>query len=74
MLTKQIGPLVWEVHSPTRFRLPGFNIWLMRDSIGWALAEAKPDGTDTFVNVPDRDTGSHWLYCTMREMGGRNAR
>lgn len=69
-ITKQIGPLVWEVYSPCEFKLPGKPVWLLRDAVGWALAEEGE--CPHFIDVPDRDTGSLWLYKVMQSMGGNH--
>lgn len=65
MLTKQIGPLIWEVHSPAAFKLPDRELWLARDAAGWFLSGQDATG-QIYYPVPDREAGAQYLYDAMQ--------
>jgi hypothetical protein len=57
---------LWECHSPSRFRLVGRDVWLMRDAGGWHVAKA---GDARRVDVESREEGTEYVALAFATFG-----
>jgi hypothetical protein len=70
MITRALNGHLWEVHSPTRYRLVGRDVWLMRDARGWHVAKG---GGGRRVDVDSREDGTEYVALVLELHGGSAA-
>jgi hypothetical protein len=70
MITRALHGHLWEVHSPTRYRLVERDVWLMRDARGWHVAKA---GGERRVDVDSREDGTEYVALALELHGGSAA-
>lgn len=52
MIQRALHGHLWEIHSPSRYRLVGKDVWLTRSGEGWRLARS--DGSGSVPVLPSR--------------------
>ena len=70
MIARVLNGHLWEVHSPTRYRLVGRDVWLMRDVRGWHVTKA---GSERRIEVDSREDGTECVALAFEVYGGSAA-
>jgi hypothetical protein len=66
MIIRNLDGYLWECHSPSRFRLVGRDVWLMRDARGWHVAKT---GDARRVDVVSREEGTEYIALAFSTFG-----
>lgn len=67
MIQRALHGHLWEIHSPTRFRLVGRDVWLTRSGEGWRLARA--DGSGSVPILPSRYEAMEYIRIAFESYG-----